>query len=281
MPHHAQCLVRVGFVGIGLAIGIWGQPVLKKPALPGIQDNSFLVEEAYNQERGVVQNISMLQRGWNDKSWVYSFTQEWPAPRNWRHQFSYTLVATHAGEYPGSGMGWGDSALNYRYQIKGDGESRVAVANRVSLLVPSGDFRLGRGAGGPGLQNNLAVSTVLHPRWIAHGNAGVTYVYKGETAEGVRGSTWGYSFAEGVNYVVTPRLHLLLEATQSRYQPVEHLDGLEWERELIVSPGIRWAHNYNGLQIVPGLAFPIEFEHPSDIGVIVYLSFEFPFTRGR
>ena len=28
------------------------------PAAPGISDNSFLLEEAYNQERGVVQHIS-------------------------------------------------------------------------------------------------------------------------------------------------------------------------------------------------------------------------------
>src|SRR4051794_6428190 len=50
---------------------------------PQIQDNSFFVEEAYNQERGVVQHISTFSRMWNSKDWAYSFTQEWPGPGNW------------------------------------------------------------------------------------------------------------------------------------------------------------------------------------------------------
>lgn len=55
---------------------------------PKIQDNSFFIEEAYNQERGVVQDISTFSRMWNGKDLSYSFTQEWPGARNWRHQFS-------------------------------------------------------------------------------------------------------------------------------------------------------------------------------------------------
>src|SRR4249920_3324386 len=66
---------------------------------PQIQDNSFLVEEAYNQERRVVQHISTFSRMWNSKDWSYSFTQEWPGLRNWRHQFSYTFVGMHAGAF--------------------------------------------------------------------------------------------------------------------------------------------------------------------------------------
>jgi hypothetical protein len=45
----------------------------RRPAA-GIQDNSFLIEEAYNQEPGVVQHITTLRR--QDRSWFYSFTQE-------------------------------------------------------------------------------------------------------------------------------------------------------------------------------------------------------------
>ena len=56
-----------------------------------IQDNSFLAEEAYNQEPGVVQHIQSFTRLWNSKTWAYSFTQEWPVPNHWRHQLSYTL----------------------------------------------------------------------------------------------------------------------------------------------------------------------------------------------
>ncbi len=41
-----------------------------------IQDNSFLVEEAYNQEAGVVQHISTFTRYQESKDWIYTFTQE-------------------------------------------------------------------------------------------------------------------------------------------------------------------------------------------------------------
>jgi hypothetical protein len=40
-------------------------------------DNSFLIEEAYNQERGVIQHINSFARLWNSKDWAYTFTQEW------------------------------------------------------------------------------------------------------------------------------------------------------------------------------------------------------------
>lgn len=59
----------------------------------GIQDNSFLVEEAYNQEAGVVQHIFNLGygvdrlHGPDDREWAFSFTQEWPVFSQ-THQFS-------------------------------------------------------------------------------------------------------------------------------------------------------------------------------------------------
>ncbi len=72
---------------------------------PQIQDNSFLVEEAYNQAFGVVQHIQNFQRFWNSKDWIYTFTQEWPVDASPRHQLSYTLAALHSGEQPASGAG--------------------------------------------------------------------------------------------------------------------------------------------------------------------------------
>jgi len=33
---------------------------------------------------------------------------------------------------------------------------------------------------------------------------------------------------------------------------------MDWSNTLLLSPGVRWAHNFkNGLQIVPGIAMPI------------------------
>ena len=50
------------------------------------------MEEAYNQNFGVVQHISSFTRFWDSKDWIYTFTQEWPVPGDERHQLSYTLV---------------------------------------------------------------------------------------------------------------------------------------------------------------------------------------------
>ena len=130
---------------------------------PPIQDNSFLVEEAYNQERAVVQHVSTFTRLWNSKDWSYSFTQEWPGLRNPRHQFSYTLVGMQSGSFAGQGAGLGDVQLNYRYQLVGSGQTRVAFAPRVSLLLPCGDVTRARGVGAAGIQTNLPLSIVRTP----------------------------------------------------------------------------------------------------------------------
>src|SRR6266853_2881526 len=102
-----------------------------------IQDNSFLLEEAYNQESGVVQHISSFVRS-SSGNWSYSFTQEWPLG-GIRHQLSYTIPIQHA--YP-TGTGLGDIALNYRYQVVGNPSSRTLMAPRLTLVLPTGKHRL-------------------------------------------------------------------------------------------------------------------------------------------
>src|SRR5205085_3623345 len=144
----------------------------KRKDTRGIQDNSFLVEEAYNQEFGVVQHISSFTRFWNSKDWVYSFTQEWPVPGDARHQLSYTLLLQHTGALSGSGAGIGDVALNYRYQLVGNSHTRLAFAPRLSVLLPTGDTREGRGSGGVGWQTQLPVSFLVTPKLATHWNAG-------------------------------------------------------------------------------------------------------------
>ena len=83
--------------------------VVQQPAAaaapPPIADNSFLMEEAYNQEPRVVQHINALMRF--NGEWAYAFTQEWPVGSQ-RHQLSYTVPVT---------TGLGDLAINYRHQL--------------------------------------------------------------------------------------------------------------------------------------------------------------------
>src|SRR5919197_3544509 len=72
-----------------------------------IKDNSFLVEEAFNQEPGIVQHIFGLTRARD--SWQFTFTQEYPAPTT-TNQLSYTLAFGAIGD----DHGFGDTLINYR-----------------------------------------------------------------------------------------------------------------------------------------------------------------------
>lgn len=75
-----------------------------------IQDKSFLVEEAYNQETGVVQYSQSFMCLKQSKEWACSFTQEWPVP-NETHQLSYTIPVLRVAD-PATSTGVGDIALN-------------------------------------------------------------------------------------------------------------------------------------------------------------------------
>jgi|SRR5581483_10859670 len=203
---------------------------------PNIQDNSFLVEEAYNQEFGVVQHIQSLQRLWDSKDWVYTFTQEWPVDASPRHQLSYTLTALHSGEHPASGAGFGDVILNYRYQLVGDGEARVAFAPRLSVLLPTGNYHLGRGAGGVGIQGVLPLSAVLARKLVTHWNVGTTIIPRARNAAGETATTFGYNLGQSFVWLAHPRFNVLLETVFNRSQQVTAPKTTQWSSGLFLSP---------------------------------------------
>jgi hypothetical protein len=248
---------------------------------PGIQDNSFLVEEAYNQNFGVVQHISSFTRFWNSQDWNYTFTQEWPVPADARQQLSYSLAVLYAGAFPGSGAGIGDVFLNYRYQLVGSGDTRVAFAPRLSLIFPAGDSTLGRGQGSFGMQTSLPLSVVLGRKIVSHWDAGATVFPRAQDASGDRAVVAGYNFGQSFIWLTHTRFNVLLETVFASSQTVLGRDRTQWSNSLFLSPGIRWAHNFrNGLQIVPGIGIPIGVG-PSDgeKAILLYLSFEHPFRR--
>lgn len=272
-----MCIIAQVILCASLTLAL-SQAAAQKQESP-IQDNSFLVEEAYNQERSVVQHISTFSRMWNSKDWLYSFTQEWPGPGNWRNQFSYTLVGMHAGGFAGSGAGLGDAVFNYRYQLIGDGDRRLAFSPRLSVMLPTGLVAAGRGAGSVGVQTNLPVSFVINRHLVSHWNAGSTLIPRARSADGLRATSVGYSFGQSFIFLVNPRLNVLLETCANNFQAVVGQGKTEWTKTRYMSPGVRWAFNFrNGLQIVPGIAIPIGIgPSAGERGVLLYLSFEHPF----
>ena len=105
-----------------------------------IEDNSFLIEEAYNQEEGVIQYIQAYQYSNRTKNWNYTFTNEIPMP-NQTHQFSYTVPLARVGDAPVFQSRLGHIALNYRYQlIKNDDLALARTAQDQLELIPFADY---------------------------------------------------------------------------------------------------------------------------------------------
>jgi hypothetical protein len=248
-------------------------------AVAGIEDNSFLIEEAYNQEQGVVQHISTFSRGVGTSNWVYAFTQEWPV-RGQRSQFSYTIPLAHSADQSGAGTGIGDVAVNYRYQMLGVGGG-PAFAPRLSVLLPTGASRRGFGAGGTTLQMNLPFSVTLPARFIAHSNAGISFTpHARNTADAVAASR-EYFLGQSLIWLIRRDFNLMVEALWTKAQEVAGPGRTVGTTELLVAPGIRGAINFrSGLQIVPGFAVPIGVG-PSrgERSLFVYLSFEHSFAK--
>ena len=270
-------LLLLSFILIGPLLA----QVVSAPVSAGhpIQDNSFLAEEAYNQEPGVVQHIQSFTRLWSSKTWAYSFTQEWPVPSHWRHQLSYTLVDAKTDR--DLDPSFGDLLVNYRYQILGDGESRLAIAPRATLIVPSGSVKKMSSYGGVGVQSVVPVSLVLNRHFVSHYDLGGTWVPGAHDAADDRASSYGYNATGSLIWLAHSRFNGMLESSWSSSHLVSRPHGTDVQNTLWLAPGARFAFNFaSGLQIVPGAAYVAGVGPSSgDKGVFLYLSFEHPMWK--
>jgi hypothetical protein len=251
-----------------------------------IEDNSFFVEEAFNQEAGVVQTIfggAFL----GDTGWAATVTQEWPAPAM-RHQLSFTMPF---GRVNGE-TGPGDVALNYRYQLLEEKPGQPAIAPRFTLLMPTGSKSRGLGAGAWGLQLNVPVSKQLRDFYF-HGNAGVTWYpsasFGGPSADATSATNDDLSraltspFVAGSTiYRVRPMLHLMIESVVSWQQALIAPGVADRAAFRVLSPGVRTGWNHGDTQYVVGAAVPTTWgpDH-ADLGVFVYASYETAFWHPR
>jgi hypothetical protein len=223
-----------------------------------IADNSFLVEEAYNQEAGVVQHIGTWLRAMRTAPWIFTFTQEWPLGSQ-THQLSYSIPFQQGGS-PNRYSGFGDAAINYRYQLLA-ADAPVSLSPRVSLLIPTGSEARGLGSGSLGAQVNLPLSARLGSSVVTHWNAGVTAIPDITT----------FNLGGSVIWLAHPVFNIVCEAIW--------LEQNTGARTVVLNPGVRWAHNFaSGLQIVPGVAYGIGLG-PSrgEETLFFYLSFEHRF----
>lgn len=250
----------------------------------GIMDNSFLVEEAYNQERGVVQHIFTADyrlnrtQGPDDEVWALAFTQEWPVPGQ-THQLSYTIPYFFSRVSGHGNDGLGDVMLNYRWQAFFDERTLTAFAPRVSLILPTGDEDLGFSEDTAGAQVNLPFSTSLGERWFLHFNAGAMWLPDASSAGGHE--LLHYHVGASAIFAATAEWHFLVEWLGSWNESRPWPRPRRHDFSTVVSPGLRKAFNFrNGSQLVLGLAAPIGLNrHAPEYGAFGYISFEHFLSR--
>jgi hypothetical protein len=234
-----------------------------------ISDNSFLVEEAFNQEAGVFQNIFTVFR--TAHSWSASFTQEWPV-RSQAHQFSYTLQGSG-----GDGVNdWSDALLNYRFQALMEGPGRPAFSPRVSAILPTGSERAGHDVFG--VQFNLPFSKQVDDFYF-HWNAGLTWLPSVDFDGGSLSLESPFLSASAI-YRVAPMLHGMLELVGNFN---ELPDGSSTTRvdSYTISPGGRGGWNIGDHQLILGVAMPLTWTEGErrQTAVFVYASYELPFKK--
>ena len=247
---------------------------------PAIEDNSFLVEEAYNQEAGVVQfiqSVSFPDIKSGDCS--YGFTNEIPLKGS-THQISYSL----AFNYSDTATGFGDALLNYRYELTGK-DKWAATSPRLSLILPTGDKGKQMGNGAWGAQFNFPASKIINRFLVVHANAGYTF-YRNVKKIGADSIT---SFKKNITVanfglsailIAGKNLHFMLEAVYEIENNFNSYNKKEISSQVILNPGLRFAFDMGKSQIVPGISFPTRLVAGTPVaGALFYLSIEPDFNK--
>jgi hypothetical protein len=254
-----------------------------------IADNSFLIEEAFNQEQGVIQHIFNWVPSWHfqgpdERTFDFAFTQEWPVGSQ-LHQFSYTIPFSKITEREGGNLiskeeGLGDMLLNYRLQVLDGEEETIAFAPRFSVILPTGDEDRGLGNGVVGYEVNFPFSRQMKDR-AYHFNAGFTVtpdVRAGvDPSLGFAGTTLhGYNLGASAIGFVRPDFHLMLEGLVLWDETLEPNGNTDGTVEVFLSPGFRWAaYTQGATQLVLGTGVPIGLTRDTpDVSLFLYLSFE-------
>jgi hypothetical protein len=253
----------------------------------GILDNSFFIEEAYNQEARVVQHIQTIhwtrdrRDGETAHAFTYAITQEWPLGGQ-RHQLSYTIPYRRAG-CGGRTSGIGDVQVHYRLQALEEHAKRPALAPRFSIILPTGNEDRGLGAGTPGVQVNLPASKKV-ARVHFHLNAGASVfpdarITLASGARSPRHDLLATNLGFSAILLMSERLNFLLELATSTEESIGASGETEEEVLTLISPGLRFAiDRKDGGQWVFGAAVPLGLsDAEDDSGMFLYTSFEHPF----
>jgi len=234
-----------------------------------ILDNSFFIEEGFNQERGIFQNIFSWTRD-RDGEWNANFTQEWPAPTI-TNQLSFT-IPFGGGEFPAH---FGSVLLNYRCQVFQEGERRPAFSPRLSVILPTG--RSLDASDRPGLQFNLPVSKQVGDFYV-HLNAGSTWLQGVPAAGDLTTNLMSPAFGGSVIWNTRPYFNLMLESVLT-LQDTRFGDQSR-QKVATISPGVRGGWTMSDSQVILGAAVPVTYadDEPWTTAFLMYFSYELAFS---
>ncbi len=255
-------------------------PEIRQQFVEAIEDNSLLVEEAYNEDAGYVQHIfNFVFSPLSPLEFSPSFTQEW-AVLSVRHQLGYTLPFVFLEE---GGKGIGDVLLNYRYQLFKE-EAAAAVAPRLSLIFPTGSVSDQTGFGTVGVQINFPVSKRWNNYFVTHFNVGGTFLPGAKhdlPAGGQASKTLTFAnLGVSLGWLAHPRFNFLLEYITNFSSQINDRGEVERFNQFVLNPLVRGAIDVGKLQIVPGLGVPLTWtDGDFSPGLLFYLSFEHPFMK--
>ena len=242
-----------------------------------ITDNSFLVEEALNQEPGVVQNIFNLQIN-RDHQWASTFTQEWPLVTR-RHQLSYTIPFSSVGD----ASGLGDVSLHYRMQVLDGGDFGTSFSPRATLIIPSGRESRGLGLGSPGWEVNLPFSRQVNDVFF-NWNAGFTSFPSVHVA-GVSQSLFTPRAAASAIWRLRPMVNLMFESVVA-WNELPGVPDTSRRTSTTLLPGLRTGWNHGDAQGIVGVGVPITIlsggdgeQSTANAALFLYFSYELPFTH--
>ncbi len=246
----------------------------------GIKDNSFFIEEAYNQGSGEVQHLFTTEINWmkvdeeTEQETGFSFSQEWPL-------FGHAVQGAY-GISTDEDVKSFEVGVELRWQwIENE---KWAVAPTVegeaeNLGDGNNNERYAFGVG-------LPVSYIANEKWNLHGNLGVGYspdpsskiytdpcgncpvVYEDATTFGY-GASAIYALRNNFNMMLETFFET--EIVSNRFKDASKPTTLG-----VLSPGFRYAVNFPGdKQWVMGVGVPIGLtDDSSDYGVFLYMSFE-------
>jgi hypothetical protein len=251
---------------------------------PAFEDNSFLLEEAFNQPMGVIQNI--FNFNWDNihyKNAQFSFTQEIPLT-DLKHQLSYTFVYNFAeNQNGGMNNGFGDMTISYRPMLLGEKDWAMVIP-RFTLILPTGKPSDGLGSGAPGFQFNIAVTKRPSRKVVTHFNAGFTYLYKSdryifsnnENRLAYEHDLFFKNIGAGIIWYPVRKANAMVEYISNFISGISEENVITTDHQQIVNPALRFCIDNGKMQIVPGIGLPMRIVNGKyqDTGLFFYLSFE-------